>query len=79
MFSVGYGDITAKTDYELIMAIAWMIIGNGFYTYSVGNLASALSSLESKDAKKQERLTAIHSFCQEAKLPDNIKNQIINF
>ena len=38
--TVGYGDIAAITTGEKLYAIFWMIIGVGFYSFTIGNLAS---------------------------------------
>jgi hypothetical protein len=48
--TVGFGDITAKTDAEKILALLWMIIGVGFYSYTVGNLSSIINTIDVKAA-----------------------------
>jgi hypothetical protein len=35
---VGYGDINAKTEAERIFAMVWMLVGIGFYSYTIGNM-----------------------------------------
>ena len=36
--TVGYGDISATRDYERLIALIWIILGCGFYSYTIGNL-----------------------------------------
>jgi hypothetical protein len=36
--TVGYGDISAQRDFERIIALVWIILGCGFYSYTIGNL-----------------------------------------
>lgn len=51
--TVGYGDIKAKSVYEKITALIWMIIGVGFYSFTIGNLASIFNSIDIKAAHLQ--------------------------
>ena len=47
--TVGYGDISARTDIEMMMGILTMVIGVFFYSYTIGSLASFLGSLDTID------------------------------
>ena len=40
--TVGYGDITPKTNAEKLFTIGWMMIGVGFYSYTVSTLSSLM-------------------------------------
>ena len=46
--TVGYGDITPGTTFEILITIFWMIFGICFYSFIIGSLASILSSLETR-------------------------------
>lgn len=48
--TVGYGDISAGTDAERIAAVIWMIIGIGFYSFTIGNLSSIINTIDVKAA-----------------------------
>ena len=48
--TVGYGDISPKSVYEKIAGLIWMIIGVGFYSFTIGNLASIFNSIDIKAA-----------------------------
>lgn len=48
--TVGYGDITAGTLGEKITAIIWMIGGVGFYSYTIGGLASMIADIDKREA-----------------------------
>ncbi len=39
---VGYGDVPCETIYERILAILWMTVGVGFYSFNIQNTASLL-------------------------------------
>ena len=49
--TVGYGDMGANNDTERLLAIILMLFGVGFYSYTIGNLSSILSSIDSKQMK----------------------------
>lgn len=57
--TVGYGDILARTDLELIMAIIWMILGVGFYSFTIGSLSSMLGVIDSRDTILKAKLAAV--------------------
>ena len=40
--TVGYGDISAHTNLEICLSLAWMIFGVGFYSFTIGNLSSII-------------------------------------
>lgn len=44
--TIGYGDISAGNNIERYVAIAAMIIGTGFYSYTIGNLTAMILSLD---------------------------------
>jgi len=46
--TVGYGDITAVTLEEKIMAILWMIGGFALYSYTIGNFQSIINEIDLK-------------------------------
>jgi hypothetical protein len=46
---VGFGDISAKTVSERIFAIAWMIFGIGFYSFTIGNMTNLIASQNSSN------------------------------
>ena len=47
--TVGFGDIVARTNLEMFLAMFWMLIGVGFYSYTIGSLSSFLCMTDSKE------------------------------
>ena len=70
--TVGYGDIHAYTIYERIAALIWMIIGVGFYSFTIGNLASIFNTIDVKAAHLQQKLNVLAEFSKRTKLPDDV-------
>lgn len=48
--TVGYGDISARTQSELVLSVLWMVFGVGFFSFTIGNLSSVLASMDTKSA-----------------------------
>ena len=48
--TVGYGDVTPRSAAEKVTGLIWMIIGVGFYSFTIGNLASIFNSIDIKAA-----------------------------
>ena len=49
--TVGYGDLVLYKDDERLLACCIMVFGVGFYSYTIGNLSSILSNIDSKTRK----------------------------
>ena len=67
--TVGYGDITPRSVYEKIAGLIWMIIGVGFYSFTIGNLASIFNSIDIKAAHLQQKLAVLAEFSRRNKIP----------
>jgi hyperpolarization activated cyclic nucleotide-gated potassium channel 2 len=46
--TVGFGDIQGGTASEKLICIVWMMLGVAFYSFTVGSIASILSSMDFK-------------------------------
>lgn len=61
--TVGYGDVHAYTDFELLFSIAWMLFGVAFYSFMIGIISSFFqiretkASLVTKRKKKLEQIS----------------------
>mmetsp|Transcript_2402 Transcript_2402/g.1659 ORF Transcript_2402/g.1659 Transcript_2402/m.1659 type:complete len:97 (+) Transcript_2402:130-420(+) len=42
VLTVGYGDVSAHTDFERIFSIIWMMLGVAFYTFTISTLTSII-------------------------------------
>jgi voltage-gated potassium channel len=57
--TVGYGDITPKTNTEIILAILMMITGVSLYAFAVGNVVSIINTLDDGKSEHTQRQSAI--------------------
>jgi hyperpolarization activated cyclic nucleotide-gated potassium channel 1 len=74
--TVGYGDISARTELEMLIAMCWMMFGVGFYSFVVGSFTSALTSLDSKSLLTQERLQIVHLFAKDTGLREELVKKL---
>jgi hypothetical protein len=72
--TVGYGDIPARSVYEKISAVLWMVIGVGFYSFTIGNLSSIFNSIDVKGAHLQQKLAMLAEFSKRTHLNEDIQN-----
>jgi len=76
--TVGYGDITAKTDLELAISMIWMVAGVGFYSYTVGSLSSFLTSVDTRQSILASKMAAIQEFAVESGISNDCKVKVRN-
>lgn len=74
--TIGYGDITPKTNIQTIYTMGVMILGVAMYGYVIGNIASLLSNLDISRAHFQEKLNMVNSFLRYKKIPLPLANRI---
>ena len=77
--TVGYGDINAYEMNERFLALVWMVFGVGFYSFTIGNLAGIISSIDGKAAHLQEKIQIMQEFVSRNKLPQEIEIRIRRF
>jgi hyperpolarization activated cyclic nucleotide-gated potassium channel 1 len=74
--TVGYGDIAALTQIEMVVAMCWMIFGVGFYSFTIGSLSSFLSTIDTSDSLLNEKLAATNEFAKETGISERCKKKI---
>lgn len=74
--TVGYGDIVPGTSVERVLAIAWMLFGVCFFSFTIGSLATMLNSIDTKETVLTNKLAAIDEFASEAKLDKSLRYRL---
>ena len=59
LLTVGFGDINGKNMPERIFCIIWIICAVSFYSYSIGNVANVISSMDMKDENLEAQLQTL--------------------
>ena len=47
--TIGYGDITPGTNIERLVACVWMLVGVGFYSFTIGSMTTVLGNIDTKN------------------------------
>jgi len=74
--TVGYGDISAFTTAEMIIAMLWMMFGVGVYSFIVGTLSSVLSSMDAKTEMVETKLELYKYFSKDMQLTEKVQKEI---
>ena len=74
--TVGYGDISANTSIERCLAIMWMVVGVYFFSFTIGSLASILSSIDTKETLITTKFAVIDEFVRDAHLSRSMRNRL---
>jgi hyperpolarization activated cyclic nucleotide-gated potassium channel 1 len=77
--TVGYGDIAAFTEGEMVICMIWMMFGVGFYSFTVGTLSSVLSSMDAKSAIINDKLSMVNLFAKDTQLPEQLVKRVSKF
>ena len=73
---MGYGDVNAETDLEKIVSIIWMLFGVGFYSFTIGQLTSLMSNIDSRSKALQEKMLYVNQLTNEAQLPSETSRKL---
>jgi hypothetical protein len=77
--TVGYGDITPKTNTEIIMTIAMTITGASLYTFAIGNVVSIVSTLDHGRNEHHQRQSAITGYLSRSGVPQDTVQRVRRF
>lgn len=76
--TLGFGDISPKSNFEIMIVIIWMFICGVIYSNSVSKITSYVSNMHSDNRKINQQLELSHEFCKEFKFNISLKSKIIN-
>jgi|Transcript_17629 hypothetical protein len=71
--TVGYGDISAYTQLEMLLSILWMTFGLCFFSFMIGSLSSMLQSIDTKEVVLTNKLATIDEMSAELGLNADTK------
>ena len=60
----------------MMLSLTWMILGVGFYSYVMGNFASMLASIDSRNLVLKNKLMVLEKFSRISKLDDYLYGRI---
>ena len=74
--TIGYGDISPLTPLEKGIAMVWMIGAVYLISFSVGSLAAAAASAETKDKVVNEKIAIAERFGEAARIKKNVLHML---
>lgn len=66
--TIGYGDIAATTNVEMVLACAWMLIGAMFFSFFLGTMSSVITGLDLKGTFIRQKLSLLTVYCTDLQL-----------
>ncbi|CAD8197075.1 unnamed protein product [Paramecium pentaurelia] len=76
MFTVGYGDLTPKTQIERVVTILFIILSSVQLPYSVNTVGNIIQQISAYGEERKNKLRTINSYMQRKNVPYTLQNQI---
>jgi Cyclic nucleotide-binding domain/Ion channel len=77
--TVGYGDIVAKTNMQMLYAASIQVIGVGVFGYILSNVASLISRSDAAREHHMDNLDRIETFMKMHRAPGELKSKIRSY
>jgi hypothetical protein len=79
MTTVGYGDITPQTNFQVMYAILIMIIGVGTYGYVIANLSSYFGNIDTARSEFSRKMAILNAFLVYREIPSELEKRIRSY
>ena len=74
--TIGYGDIHALTNNEMICAIFAMGLGSGVFAYIVGKLGGIVNKRNQRENLHREKVLSLNAFMKQKNLPTDVRFRV---
>ncbi|CAD8055530.1 unnamed protein product [Paramecium primaurelia] len=79
MVTVGYGDITATNQYEMMFVNFMMLLSSGMFAYSINSIGMILKSNYDIQQKFKRSLILINNYMKKGQLSQPVQNRVRNY
>ena len=55
-----------------------MLVGVGFYSFTIGSMTTVLGNIETKNGILTQKMAAVNEFCNETAIQKDLKKQVTN-
>jgi hypothetical protein len=76
MVTVGYGDVSAKTNRERLFCMLAMIVAAGFFAYTLNFIGKKVSEYNKLASDFRERMLYVNTWMVNRNLPLVLKTQV---
>lgn len=77
--TVGYGDITPKTNVQMVYTMVVMVLGVGVYGYVIGNIANMLANMDLARAHYLANMQKLSTFLKYRNIPTPLQRRIYDY
>jgi voltage-gated potassium channel len=77
--TTGFGDITPKTEPQMIYTMLAMILGAGIYATVVANVASLITRADSARSAFDSKIERLNTFMKSKNMPDPLQKKILGY
>ena len=77
--TTGFGDITPKTEPQMIYTMLAMILGAGLYATVVANVASLITRADSARSAFDSKIERLNTFMKSKNMPDPLQKKILGY
>ncbi|MBC8421130.1 MAG: cyclic nucleotide-binding domain-containing protein [Desulfobacterales bacterium] len=77
--TVGYGDITPKTNLQMAYTMVVMVLGVGVYGYVIGNVANLLANIDMARAHYLATMEKLATFLRYRHIPNSLQRRIYDY
>lgn len=77
--TIGYGDVTPSTTYQIIYVIFIEIIGAGMYGLIIGNIANLIANIDIAKAQHREKMEKLNTFLRYRNIPLDLSRKINDY
>jgi hypothetical protein len=75
--TVGYGDITAISSLEKIIAVFLMLIGVIAFSFATGALSSIIANMDQSEAIIKEKMATLQEIEVDYKIAETLRNNLV--
>ena len=79
MTTVGFGDITPRSDAERAVAMVAVVAGTGFYSYVIGSVSAIVASIDAAQRVQIEKMDLIYSYMRARRFPTELRVKITKY
>ena len=77
--TTGFGDITPKTEPQMVYTMLAMIMGAGLYATVIANIASLITRADTARAAFDEKMERLQTFMKYKKMPGTLQRRIFDY
>eukprot|EP01006_Ploeotia_vitrea_P047576 TRINITY_DN67142_c2_g1_i1.p1 TRINITY_DN67142_c2_g1~~TRINITY_DN67142_c2_g1_i1.p1 ORF type:complete len:1352 (-),score=700.20 TRINITY_DN67142_c2_g1_i1:69-4124(-) len=76
MLTIGYGDVTARTDIEKIVVICVIVIGTIFYAVIFGNITLLIATADAVNRRYRSKMDNMNEFIRLHEIPPHLSKRL---